>query len=885
LKLASAAHRWLYWNLAARRRISMPLPAVAMASGAVSPMDLRKSVPSIRVLKGVNAGQSYTLSAPETLLGRDVSCGIVIPLQTISRHHARIVQEEGGVFIEDLRSRNGTLINGRRIESRHALRHGDRIDIHDVVMAYREDTNSSLQSLAGPPDSDEVEASLHRPAARGPRRTSVVSSIDLLAAGDHRLELDANIKLRAILEIIRSAGSSLDIDEVLSKVLDSLLRIFPQAARCYVLLAEGPEGRLTPRAIKHRAGAADDACTIGPVDTDIARQVMLQARAILSADLGDDNRAAIDESVLGECSGRSSMCAPLVAPSCDPSGVLQIDTDDVRCPFTQQDLEVVASLAGLVGQLIAFARWHERRRTEAALEREHAAIERERVRLRAVLNLLPVGVFIADAAGRLMETNPAAKALWGGATPLSESPEQYAEDYKAFWSDTGRRVESHEFGLSRALAAGEFCIGEEMEIEAPDGRRATILNSALPIRDPSGRIDGAVAVNVDITAHKAAEQSLKEADRRKDEFLAMLAHELRNPLAPIRNALGLLKSEGLDPPTVAWAMDMMERQVDHLVRLVDDLLDVSRATQGKIKLRKRRVDLNLVVAHAIETARPLIDLQQHELSVSLPGEPLWLECDEIRLTQVVANLLNNASKYTDRGGKIAIAGYRENGNAVLRMRDTGIGIAADVLPHVFDLFTQADRSLDRSHGGLGIGLCLVKKLVDLHGGTVEARSEGPGKGSEFVVRLPLAEAPAAAEAQDIAPQTAAPCRVLIVDDNLDAAATLGMIFRSWKHTVEIAHDGVTALEMATRQRPDIMLLDIGLPGIDGYEVARRLRAQSGFEEMLLVAVTGYGQDEDRRRSHDAGFDLHLVKPVDSAVLKNLVVEYDRRRREPAACAT
>jgi PAS domain S-box-containing protein len=842
-------------------------------------MDLSKSVPSIRVLRGANIGQSYVLSAQETLLGRDADCGIMIPLQTISRHHARIVRGDEGVFIEDLRSLNGTLVNGRRIDSRQLLHHGDRIEIHDLVLAYRENSDNPLSSDSAPA---EKELSLHRSPARGSRRTSVVSSIDVLAAGDHRLELDANAKLRAILEIIRSVGSSLDIDEVMSKVLDSLLRIFPQAARCYVLLADGPENRLTPKAIRNRSGQSDDTCTIGPVDTDVARQVMMLGRAILSADAADDSRATVDDSVLGESASRSSMCAPLVAPSCEPSGVLQIDTDDVLHPFTQQDLEVVASLAGLVGQLIAFARWHERRRAEAALEREHAAIERERRRLRAVLDILPVGVFIADATGRLLETNPEAKALWGGSTPLSSSPKQYGEDYKTYWAESGRRLESHEFGLSRALTTGEICIGEEVEIETFDGRRATVLSYALPIRDGDDRIVGGVAVNVDITARKAIMESLKDADRRKDEFLAMLAHELRNPLAPIRNALGLLKAEDLDPPTVSWAMDMMERQVDHLVRLVDDLLDVSRATQGKIKLRKRRVDLNQIVAHAIETARPLIDLQQHELAVSMPADPVWLDCDDIRLTQVVANLLNNASKYTDRGGKISIVGSCEQGNAVLRVRDSGIGIAADVLPHVFDLFTQADRSLDRSHGGLGIGLCLVKKLVDLHGGSAEAHSEGPGRGSEFVVRMPLAEAPAEPEARDAAPQPAASCRVLVVDDNLDAATTLGMMFAAWHHQVEVAHDGLAALEKARHQHPDIMLLDIGLPGIDGYEVARQLRSESGFENMLLVAITGYGQEDDRRRSQEAGFDLHLVKPVDSRMLKSLVAEYECRRSTEAA---
>jgi two-component system CheB/CheR fusion protein len=317
-------------------------------------------------------------------------------------------------------------------------------------------------------------------------------------------------------------------------------------------------------------------------------------------------------------------------------------------------------------------------------------------------------------------------------------------------------------------------------------------------------------------------------------------------------------------------MDMIQRQVDHMVRLVDDLLDVSQATQGKIKLRTTRVELAQVVAHAIETARPLIDLQHHELNVSLPQEPVWLEGDEIRLAQIVANLLNNASKYTDHGGQVWLSAACQEGELELRVRDTGIGIAADVLPRIFDLFTQADGSLDRSHGGLGIGLCLVQKLVTLHGGTVQAFSDGPGKGSEFVVRLPLAAQPAPPPSTSGEFEPTPSYRVLIVDDNVDAATTLAMMFRFWKHEVEVVHDGQAALDIAERYQPDIILLDIGLPGKNGYEVAHALRRRPAFEQSLLVAITGYGQEEDRRQSEAAGFDRHLVKPVEARFLRELL---------------
>jgi signal transduction histidine kinase/ActR/RegA family two-component response regulator len=360
-------------------------------------------------------------------------------------------------------------------------------------------------------------------------------------------------------------------------------------------------------------------------------------------------------------------------------------------------------------------------------------------------------------------------------------------------------------------------------------------------------------------------RELGEANRCKDEFLAMLAHELRNPLAPLRNAVQVLRLLAKDDAKLHGVGEMVERQVQHMSRLIDDLLDIARFTSGKITLHKEPTDLAAVVDRAVETTRPAIDTHGQELSVTLSPEPLWVEADLIRLAQVLANLLNNAAKFTPEGGRICLTAQRENGEAVISVRDTGMGIPAEVLPHIFDLFTQGQRSLDRSQGGLGIGLTLVRRLVELHGGSVQAFSQGPGKGSEFIVRLPLA---AESQSQPSAPDAAAGAnastathRILIVDDNRDAADSLAVLLRLQGHEVQVAYDGVIALAVAATFRPEIVLLDIGLPGMSGYEVAHRLRQEPASAEVLLVAVTGYCQEEDRRRSQEAGFNAHLVKPV------------------------
>jgi CheY-like chemotaxis protein/nitrogen-specific signal transduction histidine kinase len=369
-------------------------------------------------------------------------------------------------------------------------------------------------------------------------------------------------------------------------------------------------------------------------------------------------------------------------------------------------------------------------------------------------------------------------------------------------------------------------------------------------------------------------EGLRQQDRRKDEFLAMLAHELRNPLAPIRNAVHILKEPLAGPSQRERVRALIERQVNTLARLVDDLMDVSRVTRGKIRLERSPTLLSDVVHQAVETTQPLIDSQGHRLEVQLPDEPLVVDGDLTRLGQVLGNLLSNAAKYTPPGGLLQVEVRREHDLGIIRVRDNGAGIGADMLPHIFDLFTQAERSLDRSQGGLGIGLALTRKLVELHGGEVTAASEGEGKGSEFCVTLPLLLPNQRAAATDATPDPSrdAVRRVLIVEDNRDSADMLAMVLELAGHQVEAAHDGPTGLSLASRLQPDVVLLDIGLPGMSGYDVAREIRRDPKLARALLVAMTGYGQSGDKQRAVETGFDQHLTKPVDPETLLKIVLE-------------
>ena len=370
--------------------------------------------------------------------------------------------------------------------------------------------------------------------------------------------------------------------------------------------------------------------------------------------------------------------------------------------------------------------------------------------------------------------------------------------------------------------------------------------------------------------------ALREADRRKDEFLAILAHELRNPLAPLRNALEAMRFAPDNRDTATWARDIMARQIHQMVRLIDDLLDLSRVSRGKIKLEREPVEIYAVVVDALEVCRPAVEGAGHRITVQLPDEPLRVEGDRTRLVQVLCNLLSNAAKYTAPGGAIHVEARAEDRAVRLSVTDSGVGIPADMLDRVFDMFTQVEQSLERSQGGLGIGLTLVKRLVELHGGSVQANSEGPGSGSEFVVRLPrfsgrvaAPRPPAGAEpVHEVA--NARPHRILVADDNRDAAETLANMLRLFGHEVCIAYNGEEAVRAAAAFKPDLALMDIGMPRMNGYDAARCIRDQPGGQDVLLVALTGWGQPDDKRRSSSAGFDQHLVKPLDPAVLGRLI---------------
>jgi CheY-like chemotaxis protein len=396
----------------------------------------------------------------------------------------------------------------------------------------------------------------------------------------------------------------------------------------------------------------------------------------------------------------------------------------------------------------------------------------------------------------------------------------------------------------------------------------------LTLCDADANPVAVATVSQDITERRQLAQELREADRRKNEFLAMVSHELRNPLAPISNAVEVLRRSPADPAAVRSASAMLERQVGQMAHLVDDLLDVSRITRGTIELRKETIDLARVVEQAVEANRALYESMGQELTVRVAPEPIRFDADPTRVAQVIGNLLNNACKFTDRGGHISLSVERAGREAVVRVRDDGVGIVSADLDRIFDMFAQVDSTLERSRGGLGIGLTLVKRLVEMHEGTVAVHSEGPGRGTEVVVRLPLINEVKASPAEAVRPGPAGrggrKRRILVVDDNLDGAESLAMLLKFSGHETHTAGDGYGALQAVSEFRPDVVLLDIGLPGMSGYDVCRALRQQPDGNDLMLIAVTGWGQDDDRQRSLDAGFDLHVVKPVDLKALLKMI---------------
>jgi signal transduction histidine kinase/ActR/RegA family two-component response regulator len=447
------------------------------------------------------------------------------------------------------------------------------------------------------------------------------------------------------------------------------------------------------------------------------------------------------------------------------------------------------------------------------------------------------------------------------------------------WSDIPIVVLSGAGADSMAAARAMELLGNVTVLEKPV--RVTTLVSSLRTAIRARRRQ--YQIRDQLEELQQADAQLRDTDRRKDEFLATLAHELRNPLAPIRNALQIMQLTADDQAAREQARRMMERQLGQMVRLIDDLLDLSRITRGKLELRKERVELAAVIGTAVDTARPLIESAGHALQVSLPTDPVYLDADPVRLAQVFSNLLNNAAKYMERGGSIWLAAERLDGEVSITVRDTGVGIPAESLTSIFEMFSQVDQSLEKSHGGLGIGLTLVKRLVEMHGGTVEARSEGPGRGAAFIVSLPavgvsrVAQLPPVDEAHR---PDVGKCRILVADDNGDAAESMGTMLRLMGNEVRTVRDGVQAVEEAAAFRPDMVLLDIGMPRLNGYEAARRIRRERWGKDMLLVALTGWGQDEDKRRASEAGFDRHFTKPVDPIHLQQLVAGLGAGKAHP-----
>ena len=606
---------------------------------------------------------------------------------------------------------------------------------------------------------------------------------------------------------------------------------------------------------------------------------LMAARQALLATRGKDSMAAIREVVLALKVTESERLA---------GGLRTADVGYDR----SRSLNLVAGALGLLalGAFVYLVDKTLRAREVAAEE-----IARQRETLRVTLASIGDGVITTDTLGRVAFLNAEAERLTGWET-AEAAGKRLEQIFNIVHEDTRQSVDNPAASALRdGVVAG---LAHHTLLVGRDGVERPIDDIAAPIRDSQGKVAGVVLIFRDVTEDRAATNQLRtlaselsEADRRKNEFLAMLAHEIRNPLAAIRNSAAVLKLAGRDPQSAVSAQGAIDRQMEHLVRLIEDLLDVARISRGKLELRRTRMDLRLALEQALEVSRPLCKDNEQALEVEIPPTPLYVDGDAVRITQAIANLLNNACKFTPRGGRIQVAVGVEDRHAIVRIRDDGIGIAPEHLPRLFDMFSQIDTSLERTQGGLGIGLNLVQQLVEMHGGRVEARSEGIGTGSEFIVHFPVAGedeggigevadrpaarpqgAPAPAERTVAAPPRAPEKgrRILVVDDNVDSADSLVMLLRLLGHEAEVARDGVEAVETALRTRPDVVLLDIGLPRLNGFEAARRIRLSPHGRGMKLIAVTGWGQDEDRDLSRSAGFDEHLVKPVDIDRLASLL---------------
>jgi two-component system CheB/CheR fusion protein len=573
------------------------------------------------------------------------------------------------------------------------------------------------------------------------------------------------------------------------------------------------------------------------------------------------------------------LVATALAGICAALWILPAEADP---PHAAQDTLGLAlfSMMGVFMAVVAhlYRRARERlvanEKIRAIMAERDARVRASEERLRAITEAIPDPVFLKDRASRMLLANPATLQAIGKAAEeiLGKSDREFYED-----PEVGATIAATD---ARIMDSGVPDVVEE-RIQTPAGYRV-FLSTKAPFRDQDGRVVGLIGVARDITERKQAEDALREADRRKSEFLSVLSHELRNPLAPIRNALYLLDRAPAGGEQAQRAREVLGRQVTHLTRLVDDLLDVTRISRGKVTLHRTRFDARDLVQRTVEDHRQLLAARELRVVLDLAPGPMVVDADATRVSQIVGNLLQNSAKFTDAGGLVTVTAGIVGDRVAIGVRDTGIGITVDMLARMFEPFTQADESLHRTRGGLGLGLALVKGLVEMHGGSVEARSDGIGRGTEVVVRLPLA--PPAAEAPPAATTAAGPSRprrILVIEDNLDAAETLRDMLELWGHVVAVAHAGRQGIERASSFEPEIVLCDIGLPEMDGYEVARAMRADARVGSPVLVALTGYALPEDQRRAAEAGFELHVAKPVSVAQMEDMLARAgdmgDRRR--------
>jgi len=611
---------------------------------------------------------------------------------------------------------------------------------------------------------------------------------------------------------------------------------------------------LGARLMELRELLADDAAAQRPLDeinalvqvktNELARTIDLVRGSLtdeaLDVVLTDSGRVAMDQiRALVERMERDSereLAARLTA------------ADEARSALTRSIAAATALAIAILCVLVLVTR------------RDSARIRASEQRLATTLRSIGDAVMATDERGLVSIANPLAERLTGW--PLAEARGKPMDDvFRIVNEDTRVSVESP---VAKVLREGQVVgLANHTLLIRRDGTETPIEDSAAPIVDDAGRVLCVVLAFRDATERRAAEQANRDADRRKDEFLAVLAHELRNPLAPIRQAAEVVRLPNATADQIRWSHEVIARQVGHMARLLDDLLDVSRITRGTLEVRKSRVDVGAIVAAAVEMARPLIEARGHALEVNVGDEALPLEADPLRIAQVIANLLTNAAKFTRPGGKIRLDAARDGGKASVSITDNGIGLTQDALANIFQMFVQIGSPFDRGEGGLGVGLALSRGLVELHGGEIEARSAGLGTGSTFIVRLPLAErrgeVEAAVQGKAETPRSAG-LRILVADDNRDAATTLAMLLGLGGHHVEVVHDGGQALEAISRSRFDLALVDIGMPNVNGYDVARRVRANG--HPITLVALTGWGKSSDRDEALAAGFDQHWVKPIE-----------------------